>query len=411
MTKTIQFIIRHGKYRHLLFCRRIHQYTVSELFQPLHVRPKDAIVKEESTSLSQKLLVDCGVINCRSNGMFALLPLGQRVITKLMKVIDEEMKLVGAQKMLLPLLTSGQLWRATGRWESTGQELMKVQDRHNKDYVLSPTHEEAITNLVSEVYPLSHRQLPLSLYQITSKFRDEMKPRFVAGDCGNIGGSFSHEYHYQAAIGEDTLLLCEACGVSTNAELVTNSDDASCDKCGNHMTKTAGIEVGHTFLLGTKYSGPLKASYQNEKGKPELLQMGCYGLGVSRIMAATVEVLSQGDCIRWPWVLAPFKVCLISPKKGSKEASAVSWVAHLADVISSIPGFEDDVIVDDRDTLTIGKRVMKAKEAGYPLIIVVGKAACQDIPLFEVINTKNNDSQILSHKLLSGYLREISREQ
>ncbi|KAK8729675.1 hypothetical protein OTU49_008264 [Cherax quadricarinatus] len=454
MTKTLQVFKSRGLYKNLICNGRSHHFRVSELFQPLSVIPRNAKLKNlEDTSLSQKLLVNCGIINSRSNGMFALLPLGQRVIDKLTAIIDEEMRHIGAQKLLLPLLTSGHLWKKTGRWESTGEELMTTSDRHKNEHVLSPTHEEAITSLMSDIYPLSYRQLPLHLYQITSKFRDESRPRFgllrckeflmkdlytfdcseaaasvtynkigsaydrifqrigipylkVAGDSGNIGGSLSHEYHYQAAIGEDTLLLCNGCDFSTNATLVSSSDDAFCTRCGGQLNKTLAIEVGHTFLLGTKYSAPLKACYQNDKGKPELLHMGCYGLGVSRIMAAAVEVLSQGKCIRWPWILAPFKICIITPKKGSKEAGALSWVDHLAHVVNSIPGFQNDVIIDDRDSFTIGQRVMEAKKTGYPLVIVVGKGACASIPLFELIDTENGDSQMLSQTLLVNFLKQ-----
>ncbi|XP_027224345.2 probable proline--tRNA ligase, mitochondrial [Penaeus vannamei] len=439
-------------YRHF-FCFRMHHHRVSQLFQPLTVIPKDATLKkEETTSLSQKLMVNCGILSSRSNGMYAFLPLGQRALTKLTKVIDEEMASVNAQRLSLPLLTPGQLWKITGRWESTGQELLKVKDRHEKDYVLSPTHEEAIVNFIADIYPFSHRHLPLRLYQITSKIRDEMKPRFgllrckeflmkdlytfdvseeaavstymeickaydrvfqrigvpfikVEGDCGNIGGSFSHEYHYPAAIGEDTLLLCQKCGTATNAELLSDSSH-TCSGCGEHLTKTMGIEVGHTFCLGTKYSKPLNCCYQNEKGKPSLMQMGCYGLGVSRILAAAVEVLSQGEQIRWPWILAPYKVCIISPKKGSKEAKAVSWVDHLAQVISNIPSLQDDVIIDDRETLTIGKRVLEAKKTGYPIIIVVGKKACELVPLFEVIDMIKESTENLTQRQVLEYLRE-----
>ncbi|XP_042859358.1 probable proline--tRNA ligase, mitochondrial [Penaeus japonicus] len=435
------------------FFLRMHHHRVSQLFQPLTVRPKDATVKkEESTSLSQKLMVNCGILSSRSNGMYAFLPLGQRALMKLMKVIDEEMVTVNAQRLSLPLLTPGQLWKKTGRWESTGQELLKVKDRHEKDYVLSPTHEEAIVNLIADVYPLSHRQLPLRLYQITSKIRDEMKPRFgllrckeflmkdlytfdeseeasvstyweickaydrvfqrigvpfikVEGDCGNIGGSFSHEYHYPAAIGEDTLLLCQKCGSATNAELLSESSNI-CSGCGEQLSKTMGIEVGHTFCLGTKYSKPLNCCYQNEKGKPALMQMGCYGLGVSRILAAAVEVLSQGEQIRWPWILAPYKVCIISPKKGSKEAKAKSWVDHLAQVISNIPSLHDDVVIDDREALTIGKRVLEAKKTGYPIIIVVGKKASESVPLFEVIDMGKESTENLTQRQVLEYLRE-----
>lgn len=432
-----------------------HYHKVSKLFQPLSVKPKDATVtKDEAISISQKLLMDTGIISLRSNGMFALLPLGERVMMKLTKLIDKEMSCIGAQRLSLPLLTSGDLWKKTGRWESTGQELLKIEDRHGKEYVLSPTHEEAITSLMSEIYPFSFRQLPLRLYQINSKFRDEMKPRFgllrcrefimkdlytfdnsveaahdtyqeicsaydrifhrlripflkVTGDCGSIGGTHSHEYHYISPTGEDTLCVCDNCGNSKNAELVSSDKSDSCDKCGSHVHQVAGIEVGHTFLLGTKYSKPLKALYQNESGKPELLQMGCYGIGVSRLLAASVEVLAEDKNIKWPWEIVPFKICLIGPKKGSKEASSALWVDHLAEVMSGMPGLLDEVVVDDRDRLTIGKRVMEAKQSGYPFIIVVGKRACEMVPMFELLDCTTGKSEFLSHKMLMNWVREL----
>lgn len=128
------------KYCKFSSIKAVKQYhRLSRIFQPLNVKPKDAAVrKDEAISISQKLLMDTGIISLRSNGMFALLPLGQRVMMKLTKLIDKEMGCIGAQRLSLPLLTSGDLWKKTGRWESTGQELLKLQDRHGKDYVLSP---------------------------------------------------------------------------------------------------------------------------------------------------------------------------------------------------------------------------------------------------------------------------------
>ncbi|XP_045594503.2 probable proline--tRNA ligase, mitochondrial isoform X1 [Procambarus clarkii] len=435
-------------------CWRSYHYKMSEQFLP---QPNVTVKKEETISLGRKLLMDYGIINSRSSGMFALLPFGQRVFTKLTTIIEEEMRDIGAQKLSLPLLTSGHLWERTGRLESNDQELMTIQDRHDKTYILSPTHEEAITSLMAEIFPVSHKHLPILLYQITSKFRDELRPRFglirarefvmkdlytfdsseaaanitytkicsaydrifqrigipylkVVADCGDIGGNFSHEYHYQTAIGEDILLLCNACGFTVNSELVADADNASCSICGNQLTKTQGIEVGHTFLLGTKYSKPIKAFYHNVEGKPELLQMGCYGLGVSRILATIVELLSKNDCIRWPWSLAPFKVCIITPKKGSKEESGMLWVDHLAQVISSMPGFEDDVLVDDRNKLSIGRRQVDADKMGYPLVIVVGKKACESIPLFEVIDRESSKTHFLTQKLVIDFLKQKSRK-
>ncbi|XP_068250561.1 probable proline--tRNA ligase, mitochondrial [Palaemon carinicauda] len=446
------FAIRRKRGIQILF-RHFYHKRISQLFQPINIISKDATgKKEELVSISQKLLVDCGIVRPRGNGMFAFMPLGQRVLAKLTDLIDEEMKLVGAQKMLLPTLTSGHLWKKTGRWKTTGDELVKVKDRHDKDYVLSPTHEEAVVDMLSEVYHLSYRNLPLRLYQISSKFRDEANPRFgllrckeflmkdlytfdqdeasaistydqvseaynaifqrlgvpfvkVAGDCGNIGGSFSHEYHYPAAIGQDTLLICNGCGYSVNSELVSDSNNTNCSSCGGVITTTKGFEVGHTFLLGTKYSDPLNCSYQNENGRRSLVQMGCYGIGVSRVLAAAVEALSSETGIRWPWVIAPYKVCIIGPKRGSKEANLTSWVHFLTDTIGSIKSFQDDIIIDDRDTFTIGKRVMEAKKTGYPFIIVVGKKASELVPRFELIENITNNVQLFSHVQLLDFLR------
>lgn len=430
-------------------------HSVKRIFQPLNITPKDAIVKfQDVTSLSQKLLVDNGIIRGRGGGMYTLLPLGHRVIRKLTNLIENELHPLSAQQLTLPALTSAHLWKKTGRWESTGPELIKVKDRHEKEFVLSPTHEEAITDLISEVYPLSRRQLPLRLYQFSNKFRDEMKPRYgllrakeflmkdmytfdmcedtakdtyidvcsaydnifnkigvpfikVAGSCGNIGGSLSHEYHFPADIGEDTLLICGGCRHTTNIELLGEESANECPHCQHKMEKSMGIEVGHTFLLGTKYSGPLNASYQDSSGKPAVLHMGCYGLGVSRIMAAAVEVLSSQEAIRWPMAIAPFTCCIITPKKGSKEENVKRWVSPLLENFSDIPLLKDNVIVDDRDWMTLGKRVMEARRVGYPLVIVLGKKAANDVPTFELINSYTRETNMFSQIQLLQYLREF----
>ncbi|KAK7073176.1 prolyl-tRNA synthetase [Halocaridina rubra] len=445
--------LKHTRCLHYLLRQFYHQYRVSQLYQPLSVVPKEALVKKDAAiSLSQKLMMECGILRPRGNGMFAFLPLGLRALEKLSAVIDEEMKRVGAQKILLPSLTSGLLWKKTGRWESTGEELMKVKDRHERDYVLSATHEEAIVDMLADTSLLSHRQLSLRLYQISSKFRDEANPRFgllrckeflmkdlytfdkdetsatdtynqictaydtifqrigipfvkVSGDCGNIGGNFSHEYHFPAPIGQDTLLLCENCGTGSNAELVEDLDNKSCNICGSKLQLQKGIEVGHTFLLGIKYSEPLQCYYQNEKGKPTVVQMGCYGIGISRVLAAAIEVLSTEKNIRWPWLLAPFKVCIVGPKKGSKEEKAATWVNFLARSLNNFPSLRDDIIVDDRDNLTIGKRVMEAKKTGFPIIVVLGKYACEPIPQFEVIETAREEVHYFTQYQLLDYLK------
>ncbi|KAG0719664.1 putative proline--tRNA ligase, mitochondrial [Chionoecetes opilio] len=457
------------KYCKLCSMRGIGQYhTLSRLFQPLNVKPKDATVtKDQAISISQKLLMDTGVISLRSNGMFALLPLGQRVMTKLIKLMDTEMSCIGAQRLSLPLLTSGNLWKKTGRWESTGQELLTLLDRHGKEYVLSPTHEEAVTNLMSEMYPFSFRQLPLRLYQIGSKFRDEMKPRFglirsrefVMKDLYTFDGSEEAARDTYEEIGGAYNRIFQRLGIPYLREPSSSGEESEVpsprkmvydvyrkasapmrrlhlqgddeDDVNEPQTSSVstwlaspvtmqrkslpgkpplnkGTRVGHTFLLGTKYSKTLNALYQNESGKPEVLQMGCYGIGLSRVLAASVEVLARAGNVKWPWEIVPFKICLIGPKKGSKEGGAASWVGHLAEVLSSTSALQDEVVVDDRDRLTIGKRVMEAKKSGYPFIVVVGKRACEMVPMFEVLDCVNDESQFLSHKMLMSWASQLS---
>lgn len=249
--------------------------------------------------------------------------------------------------------------------------------------------------------------MPLRVYQIGSKFRDEFKPRFgllrakefimkdcysfdtceattlesynqlqlsydriftdvgvdfikVAGDSGSMGGSISHEYHLKSAIGEDLLIQCNSCGYSANKELLTTE---CCTKCNsNDISISSAIEIGHTFILGTKYSKPLQATYLKDNGKPELLQMGCYGIGVSRLIAACLEVLSSDNELCWPLRLAPFNVCIIPPKNGSKEESiGKQWMHQLECYMKDYINVGSETVVDDRTHLTIGKRLLEAK--------------------------------------------------
>jgi len=409
--------------------------TVSSLFQPINLNPKNNEIKKgDSVAKSQKLLYEMGIVRQASPGMFTLLPLGLRSLHKIQNLISSEMNRAGCQQLTFPFLTSANLWKQSGRIESTGRELLSCVDRHDREYVLSPTHEEAITELVASLPNLTYRQLPLKLYQISSKFRDEIKPRFgllrgrefimkdlytfdksiedahktydlvsraydrvfrrlgvpfvkVLGATGNIGGISSHEYHFPAAIGEDELRQCSVCDFGTNVEV---SSKDTCHLCGSPMKETKGIEVGHTFLLGTKYSQILNAKFTSKSGTGEMYQMGCYGIGVSRILAASVEVLSTDNEIRWPHSIAPYSVCVLAPKGGSKEEAALSSAHYLAHQVDSMNHFSDDVILDDRSSVTIGKKMLEAKRTGYPYIVVVGKKSVLDVPIFELHDTHRN---------------------
>ncbi|XP_062561686.1 probable proline--tRNA ligase, mitochondrial isoform X1 [Armigeres subalbatus] len=429
---------------------------LSNIFQPSLIIPKNAIIKNQDvTSKSQRLMLEQGLIRPAGNGTFYILPLLQRSVRKAIDLVDHFMQHhVEAEKLTLPILTSAELWQKSGRLETAGGELMSITDRHGKQQILGPTHEESITALLAAISPVSYRQFPLRLYQISSKFRDEMKPRFgllrakeflmkdlytfdvglnearrtydqvndayrklfdavgvpfvkVSGDTGVMGGSISHEYHFPSDVGEDQLVCCSACGMGCNQELFNGGQ--ICVQCGSeNIVRQAGIEVAHAFILEDKYSKTLGATYLHQNGKPKTLQMGCYGIGITRLLAAGVEVLSSETDIRWPSVFAPFKVCFIQPKKGSKEETLVEpWLLKLTNEVSKLPGVGSDFVVDDRTNLTIGKRLMDAKKIGYPIVVVLGsKAAERGNEHFEVHSQTDETQKLLN---FSETVKEIER--
>ncbi|XP_034244727.1 probable proline--tRNA ligase, mitochondrial [Thrips palmi] len=426
---------------------------VTRLFQPTAPIPKS--LQNSQLIKSQRMMLEQGVIRATSTGLYTLLPLGMRALKKLENIVDRYMEKVGAQKILLPTLTSDQLWEQSGRLEEAkaGSELFLLEDRHKKRYILGPTHEEAITELLAAGTRLSYRRLPLLLYQISNKYRDEPRPRFgllrtrefvmkdlysfdanaenalktyesvteayngifqelgvkyvrVEGDSGMMGGSMSHEFHYPCEAGEERIIQCNACNVPTNASLLQIQSD-SCPHCqSTDISTMAGIEVGHTFILGTRYSKPMNATFIADDKSMQSLIMGCYGLGLSRILAASLEALSLPTELRWPLCIAPYKACIITPKHGSKEEAASVLTQGLYDSIECNSFFKNDVIVDDRTNLSIGRRITEAKRSGYPLIIVIGKKAVEDIPRFEVIDLVNNREYEWTDGSLASRLKE-----
>lgn len=226
----------------------------------------------------------------------------------------------------------------------------------------------------------------------------------VSAASGVMGGSVSHEYHFPANIGEAQLFICESCGYAAS---VVNCPPSQCPECGHGFLQCcSGIEVGHTFLLGTKYSLPLKARFTTAGGNADFLQMGSYGLGMTRILAAGVEVLSLPNEMRWPTALAPFTVCIIPPKEGSKE----SVVTHLAEELyyrlNSVDCFRNDLIIDNRCNMTIGKRLLEARRIGYPFIVVIGRKALQPVPEFEVYHIFSNVETSITETAIIEYLKE-----
>ncbi|CAH0599425.1 unnamed protein product [Chrysodeixis includens] len=400
---------------------------LSRIFQPVITIPKNAIIKNtEITCKSQRFLLECGLIRPTSSGLFTILPIARRALDKLELQIRSCIEAAGAQRMSLPSLTSSALWEKTGRLDEVGPELMKMEDRHEKKFLLSPTHEEAVADLLADTGPLSYKQLPLLLYQIGNKYRDEHRPKHgllrarefsmldayglhasdacaqhmydrvseayaelfrrlqlpayrVSAPSGSMGGPLSHEWQLPAAAGEDELATCPRC---RQAAL---DGDQRCERCGGALQWLQSVEVGHTFILGTRYSQPLGALYTPGSGGPQPVIMSCYGIGITRLLAASLEHLSTDKSLRWPKLIAPYDIMIIGPKEGSYEWQSIgsNEMDRLYDVISHNQP-DADVIIDDRHHLTIGKRLVMADRMGYPTIIVIGKSYLESPARYEV---------------------------
>ena len=530
-------------------------YYSKLLIPTLKESPADAEV------ISHKLMVRAGMIRQLAAGIYSILPLGLRVFKKVEAIIREEMNQIGGQEVFLPSIQPAELWQESKRWDFYGKELLRIKDRHDREFCYGPTHEEVITDIVRKEIK-SYRQLPTILYQIQTKFRDEVRPRFgimrgrefimkdaysfhadeadtqktyakmakaytnifrrcglefkqVQADSGTIGGSFSHEFAVLADSGEDEIGFCEACGYASNIELaeaqqattaipiknlealkeihtpgkktveevssfldlpcehivktillenenglvaglvrgdheinpikmknmigcewllpaaektiaeklklpcgyigpvgldipiyadqelatlqnfVTGANKADthftgvqvqrdltikkfgdlrrilvgdpCPRCdeGKYQIKR-GIEVGHIFILGTKYSEAMKAVYLDSNGKENLMTMGCYGIGVGRTVAASVEQNHDEKGIVWPPSLAPFQVIIIpiNFKKDDLKNTCESIYNQLLEM-----GLE--VLLDDRQD-RLGVKLKDADLIGIPMQIIVG---------------------------------------
>jgi prolyl-tRNA synthetase len=520
-------------------------------------------VPAEAEVISHQLMLRAGLIRRTAAGVYSYLPLGHRVMQKVSQIIREEMNRAGAQEVLLPALQPAELWQESGRWPVYGKELMRLKDRHERDFCLGPTHEEVITDLVRREIR-SYRQLPLNLYQIQTKFRDEIRPRFglmrgrefimkdaysfdrddagaeesysrmydaycaifsrcglqyspVEAESGAIGGSYSQEFMVLADTGEDAIAVCDACRYAANVEraeigadspsqpqggikplervttpgkttveevasylgvpsqavvktllyevdggiigvlvrgdrhvneaklakhlqahelhladratiervtggpegfsgpigltgvpIVADhevgslghmvvgantpdahylharngrdfrvdryvdvrmvSEDDPCVRCGKPFRIVRGIEVGHVFKLGTKYSEALGATYLDAEGKERLLVMGCYGIGVGRTAAAAIEQNHDADGIIWPLPIAPLHVTIVPVNATDSRSWETAQSLHDELEASGV-----EVLLEDRDERP-GVKFKDADLIGLPLRLTIGRA-------------------------------------
>ena len=402
----------------------------------------------EAEIISHQLMIRAGLVRQVSSGIYNWLPIGKKVLQKVENIIRKEMNIAGAQEILMPMVQPASLWEESGRIDQYGQELLVFLDRHENKFCLGPTHEEIITDLCKNLLT-SYKQLPVTLYQIQTKFRDEIRPRFgvmrsreflmkdaysfdldkesldqsyslmkeayikifdslgldyriVKADSGAIGGSDSEEFHVLADSGEDLLAFSDKSEYAINAELLNELQDGqdpyslegkpSPDGKGLLKLKK-GIEVGHIFKLGRKYSEILNLRIQGENNDihPE---MGCYGIGASRIVAAAIEQNHDEKGIIWPKALAPFEVALVevNPKKKDEIKEKSSEIYNL------LKENDIDVLWDDREKRP-GVKFTDMEVTGIPLTIIIGERTLETGEI-EIKKRQDEKPQLVSHQNL-----------
>ena len=379
----------------------------------------------EAEVVSHRLMLRAGLIRKLSAGTYSYLPLGQRVLRKVIGIIREEMDNAGALEVLLPALQPAELWKRSGRYEKMGPEMIRFKDRHGKEMVLGPTHEEVITALIAGEMR-SYRDLPKTLYQIQTKFRDEQRPRFgvirsseflmkdaysfdrdeagldvvytrmydaytrifkrcglealpVAAETGVMGGSDSHEFMVPAPTGEDTVVRCSACVYAASQDRAAKDmkqaqppkEGEACPLCAKPLKIFPSIEVGHVFKLGTKYSVAMEANFLDEDSKQKPFIMGCYGIGVSRIIPTVIETNHDEQGIRWPVSVAPYQAVIIPlnvEQAAQMEQAEALYKAAL--------GAGIEVLLDDRK-VSGGVKMKDADLIGFPIRIILGDKSLQ----------------------------------
>jgi prolyl-tRNA synthetase len=334
------------------------------LLATLRQAPTDAI------AASHRLLIQAGYVRQLGAGLYDLLPLGVRSLRKLEHILHEEMQRVGAQEFHLPSLHPAEHWRASGRWDQIDATMFRFKDRRGKDHCLAMTHEEVFTAIAARELH-SYRQLPQRWYQISLKFRDEPRPRSGLLRVREFHMKDAYSFDLDSAGLDRTFNAMAGAYERIFARVgvpVTTSAAAEDDMGGKESIEfltpiSAGedtlLEVGHIFKLGTRYSAPLNARVLTEGGERVAMEMGCYGIGLERLLAAIVEVHHDDAGIIWPLAVAPFGA-IVLPIGDDAEHVAEDLASHGV-----------DVLYDDRDE-RIGVKLRDADLIGVPLRIVVG---------------------------------------
>jgi prolyl-tRNA synthetase len=401
---------------------------------------------ESAESVSHQLMLRAGMVRMLMAGVYSYLPLGLKVLSKIEAIIREEMNKAGAQELLLPALQPLELWQRTGRDELMGETMIRFTDRRGRKLCLGPTHEEVVTELAAG-HVKSYRDLPFTLYQIQTKFRDEVRPRFgvvrscefimkdaysfdrdalgldeiyqkmrvayqniftrlgltfatVKADSGVIGGDVSHEFMVPAESGEDFLYRCKVCNAFHG---VNEAEIGNCPHCKDDMEKITALEVGHIFKLREKYSQALGVKFLDESGKQQVVQMGCYGIGVSRLIPTIIEQNHDADGIIWPKTVSPFDVAIVPLNAAEPEIARQAQYLH-----ETLTAAGYAVLVDDRDERA-GVKFKDADLLGFPVRLTVGNKWVKEKKI-EIKERRHKDVRDIGSDEVVAAVHKILRE-
>jgi prolyl-tRNA synthetase len=428
---------------------------LSRYFLPiLRETPKEAEI------VSHRLMLRAGMLRQEAAGIYAFLPLGLRVLKKIERIVREEQDRSGAIELLMPTIQSADLWRESGRYDAYGKEMLRIKDRHEREMLYGPTNEEMITEIF-RAYVRSYKDLPLNLYHIQWKFRDEVRPRFglmrgreflmkdaysfdvdqagaqhsynkmfvaylrtfdrlglksipMRAESGPIGGNLSHEFIILASTGEsevfchkdyldlpvppadvnfDDRAALQGIVDRWTSQYAATSDmhDAAAfaQVPGEKQVSARGIEVGHIFYFGTKYSEPMKAVVATGDGKEVPVHMGSYGIGPSRLVAAIIEASHDDAGIIWPEPVAPFKIALLNLKQGAADTDAACEQLYSALTATGV-----EVLYHDLDERP-GAKFATADLVGLPWQVMVGPRGLAEGKV-EVKNRATGERELMS---------------
>ena len=418
--------------------------------------------------VSHQLMLRAGMISQSSSGIYSWLPLGLRVLKKIENIVRDEQDAAGVNEILMPTIQPADLWKESGRYEDYGKEMLRINDRQDREMLYGPTNEEQVTDIFRRSIK-SYKELPQLLYHIQWKFRDELRPRFgvmrgreflmkdaysfdldkqqseisynkffvcylktfqrlelkaipMTAETGPIGGDLSHEFIIISQTGEsdiyfDSKLLeqeneLQSINYSEDLSGLVNSykslyavsdDKFNQDNFDNNVlkenqTRSKGIEVGHIFSFGTKYSETMKANVLNNDGKQTTVFMGSYGIGISRLVGAIIESSNDDKGIIWPKSVSPYDIGLINLKQKDNDITAISNGIY-EKLLSA--GF--DVLYDDKND-NPGVKFSRMDLIGLPFQVIVGNKSKND-SILEVKNRKTGDISEVSIENITSFFK------